>query len=671
MRDAVVIARDRADGTKQLVGYVVPKHATPSAPHHAVQALPDGSTVAHLNKNETLYIYNEIFVLQAYLRHGITIEDGDCIVDAGANIGLFTVFASRLARNLRILSFEPNPAAFECLQANAEAFGTDVRCLRMGLSRTNTSANLTFFEGFSLLSGFYADAATEREVVKTYALNQAAESPDGRHVAARIDELLEGRFRARTEAAQLRTLSSLIAEHALERIDLLKVNVEKSELDVLCGLGAEDWPRIRQLVIEVDQQAHVEPIKALLEQHGYDVLVDQDPLLRRTDLCYVYAVRPTAGRRLIRNQPPEAHLRSLPPVATALVTPATLRAGLQTRLPQYMIPSALVLIDALPLTSNGKIDRKALPPPDEPLATTATEFVPPHDPLEHALARLWSKILKVERVGLHDNFFALGGHSLAAIRLVSQVQELTGTALPLATLFQAPTVAGLASFLRRDGWSPSWSCLVPIQEGGSRNPLFLVHAAHGHVLVYRQLAASLGPDQPVYGLQSEGLGGDGQFNSTIEQMASKYVSEIRRVQPHGPYSLGGYCLGGTIALEMAQQLTTSGEKVETVLLLDTYNPREVSRAKMISARRSTGFRISGSTPSTRFPFEGPIGESFCARKSTSHECGSKSGSGATRAPHSGTPPQRATTPILIPPSYESTMRPRVGIRQSHTRAAWF
>jgi amino acid adenylation domain-containing protein/FkbM family methyltransferase len=581
VRDAVVVAHDAEDGTKQLVAYVVPNRAQLAARGLAVHVLPDGSEVAHLNSNETAYIYNEIFVLQAYLRHGITIHDGDCVVDAGANIGLFTVFASRLARNVRVLAFEPNPAAFACLQANAEAWGTNVQCLPVGLSHANRSADLTFFEGFSLLSGFYADAATEREVVKTYALNQASASPDRGHLAASIDELLADRFNTRTETAHLRTLSSVIAEERLTRIDLLKINVEKSEVDVLLGLGSEDWPKIRQLVIEVDQQAHVEPITALLEQQGYEVLVEQDPLLRNTQLCYVYAIRPSAGRRLVRHQPADAHLRSLPPVADDVVRPATLRGCLTARLPSYMIPALFVLLDAFPLTGNGKIDRKALPAPNAGPVAATEEYVAPRDALEQALARVWSRILKVKRVGVHDNFFELGGHSLAAIRLSSEVQELTGRTLPLASLFDAPTVARLADILRGDGWAPSWSSLVPIQTRGSKHPLFLVHAAHGNVLLYRQMSRHFGPNQPVYGLQSEGLNGDGHLNATVEEMASRYVKEIVTVQPHGPYFLGGYCLGGVIALEIAQQLTASGEKVEGVILLDTYNVAVVSRAKLL------------------------------------------------------------------------------------------
>jgi amino acid adenylation domain-containing protein len=254
---------------------------------------------------------------------------------------------------------------------------------------------------------------------------------------------------------------------------------------------------------------------------------------------------------------------------------ADLRVHLKMKLPEYMIPSAFVALDSLPLTPNGKIDRKALPQPGGRVDQGA-EFVSPRDPLEQTLAAIWSKVLRVERVSVRDNFFEVGGHSLAAVSLLSEVRKLTGKDLPLATLFQAPTVETLAGLIRDEDWTPSWSSLVPIQPLGSKTPLFLVHGAEGNVLLYRSLTQYLGPDQPVYGLQSKGLNGSANFHETIPEMAAEYLKEIMTVQPRGPYFLGGYCMGGTIAFEMAQQLAKMGEKVEAVVLLDTYNEKVAS-----------------------------------------------------------------------------------------------
>jgi len=450
VRDAVVRLTEDESGGKRLVAYVVPKRPNQALwDCKTLGVLPDGSPVAHLNKNETDYIYNEIFVLQAYLRHGVTIRDGDCIVDAGANIGLFTVFASRLARDLRIISFEPNPAAFACLKANAAAWGSGVKCLPLGLSRENKTADLTFFEGLSLLSGFYADAATEREVVKNYVFNQQSESLPGEQFAADVGAVIDSRLRAKTVTAQLRTLSSVIAEQGLDRIDLLKINVEKSELDVLRGLAPADWPKVQQLVIEVDQQQNLEPITIMLEGHGFDVLVEQDPLLRKTDLCYVYAIRPSpAGElRLRRGQSDDAHVRAVLPLDGEVLTPTTLRAHLKARVPQYMIPSAFVLMDKFPLTSNGKVDRHALPAVSPEALPPAPDVRRPLTETEQALAAIWTDVLKVENVGVDDDFFDLGGHSLLAIKTVSRIRDVFEVDLQTRTLFESPTISALSRVL--------------------------------------------------------------------------------------------------------------------------------------------------------------------------------------------------------------------------------
>ncbi len=472
IQDAVVLAREDGSGARQLAAYVVPRRT-----HQAlwvcnqVHLLPDGSPVAHLNRNETDYIYNEIFVLQAYLRHGISIRDGDCIIDAGANIGLFTVFANRLARDLRMVCFEPNPAAYACLSVNAEAWGAQVKCLPIGLSREDRSAELTFFQGLSLLSGFYADPATERETVRNYVLNQQPGPAQNELLDGEIGALLDERLQSRTVTARLRPLSSVLAEEGIERIDLLKINVEKSELDVLMGIAPGDWPRIRQLVIEVDQRGNLAPITSLLERHGFDYCVEQDPLLRNTELCYVYAIRPSERGCLIRQQSADAHRLSLPAADGALLTPALLRKHLQERLPRYMIPSAFVLMEKFPLNSNGKIDRQAFPDFSREKLSPVRMPVKPQTDTERELAAIWAELLNLESVGVDEDFFDLGGHSLLAIRAVSRVRDRFEVNVSLRNLLESPTVAGLARVI--DGLSWLTKSKAPAQEAGDREEIEL------------------------------------------------------------------------------------------------------------------------------------------------------------------------------------------------------
>ncbi|MGD1020131.1 MAG: amino acid adenylation domain-containing protein [Verrucomicrobiia bacterium] len=245
-----------------------------------------------------------------------------------------------------------------------------------------------------------------------------------------------------------------------------------------------------------------------------------------------------------------------------------LRRFLKEKLPEYMVPAVVVLLEALPVTPNGKVDRRALPAPDRSRPELEKAFVAPRDDLELQLAHIWEEVLGVRPVGVRDNFFELGGHSLLAVRLFSLVEKRLGKQLPLTTIFQGATVEHLAGVLRQQATPGASSSLVAIQPGGTKRPLFLVHPAGGHVFPYIHLARLLGPDQPCYGLQARGLE-DGQDPHTrIEDMAAHYIQALQTVQPTGPYLLGGWSMGGVVAFEMAQQLQAQGQRVALLALLD-------------------------------------------------------------------------------------------------------
>jgi len=193
------------------------------------------------------------------------------------------------------------------------------------------------------------------------------------------------------------------------------------------------------------------------------------------------------------------------------------------------------------------------------------------DETTRRLARIWQELLGVESILPDQNYFDLGGDSPLAVHLFARIEKEFGVKLPLATLFEAPTIEELAQILHQEAAASGWSPLVPIQPAGSRPPFFCVHGAGGNVLVYRELSQQLGPDQPFYGLQCQGLDGKQPLLTRVEDMAALYAREIQRTQPHGPYFLGGYCMGGTVAFEIAQQLSARGEQVALVALFDTIN----------------------------------------------------------------------------------------------------
>jgi len=247
-------------------------------------------------------------------------------------------------------------------------------------------------------------------------------------------------------------------------------------------------------------------------------------------------------------------------------TVGELRRVLAETLPSYMIPSVFVTLDALPLAPNGKVNRRLLPAPDLKRRELERTLVAPRDTLELQLTSIWEEVLGVQPIGAKDNFFELGGHSLLALRVLVQIAQTLGQELALVTLFQAPTVEQLAGVLRGDQKESSATCssLVAIRRGGSKRPFFCLPGNLGNVFTdLGDLARHLGPDQPFYGLQ------DGLHNSSrIESQAARYLDEIRTVQPEGPYLLGGICLGGVIAFEMAQQLQTQGQAVALLALIE-------------------------------------------------------------------------------------------------------
>ncbi len=245
---------------------------------------------------------------------------------------------------------------------------------------------------------------------------------------------------------------------------------------------------------------------------------------------------------------------------------------LRDRLPSYMVPATVMILPELPRLNSGKIAIQALPVPHGERPDLEESFVAPSDSLEQKLANVWRQVLGVERVGVFDNFFNLGGHSLLAVRLFTEIEKLTGWSLPVLTLFQSPTVKGLADAIRRMQSTAAPSLVVAIRREGGKEPLFLAHGAGGGMLWgYANLARYLDMERPVYAFNSRDSEGLDEF-TTIEEMAAHYIEEMRAVQPRGPYHLGGYCFGGLVAYEMAQQLVARGECVALLVLMNATPP---------------------------------------------------------------------------------------------------
>jgi len=248
---------------------------------------------------------------------------------------------------------------------------------------------------------------------------------------------------------------------------------------------------------------------------------------------------------------------------------AELRQFLKTKIPDYMVPTAFVFIEQFPLTPNGKIDRKALPSPQEVAPQEAKAYTGPRTLIEKKLAKIWEDVLKVPRVGIDENFFEIGGHSMLAVTLMVKIEKELGTRLPLSVLFDHSNIEEMAKLLDKKEDQVSWGSLVPIRSKGSKKPLYLVHGAGLNLLLYTTIVAHLDPDQPVFGLQAKGLDGVDEPLYTIEGIAAYYNAEIMKVDKSGSYALAGFSMGGQLAYEMAKQMVEAGHKVTFLGVFDT------------------------------------------------------------------------------------------------------
>ncbi|MGI9174868.1 MAG: amino acid adenylation domain-containing protein, partial [Rhodothermales bacterium] len=458
VQEAVVVAREE-EGDTRLVAYLAPsaQHAYPVRQLLRLEqagrldgreryVMPNGMTVIHQNQSETYFMYREVFEEGSYLAPEITLPRGACVFDVGANIGLFSLQVGQAVEDATVYAFEPIPATYDCLRLNAELYPADVRAFNCGLSSENGEAAFTYYPHVSLISGRYADAGEERDVLKAFLRNQQQEGAIATALSGeQLDELLEDRLAHEQVTCRLRTLSDVIREEGIEQIDLLKIDVEKSELDVLAGLEDKDWKKVRQIVMEVHDVGGLrERVTTLLRERGFEVTARQEDLLEDTDLYKLFAValpakekaahqNGTANGRPETWANPEALLRDI-------------QEHLGARLPDYMVPSQWVLLDELPRTPNGKVDRLALPAPSQE-RPRGEAYVAPRSAIEERLADIWADVLGMEQVSVEADFFALGGHSLLAIKVMSRVREAFEVDLPLSSLFSAPTIAGLSALV--------------------------------------------------------------------------------------------------------------------------------------------------------------------------------------------------------------------------------
>jgi FkbM family methyltransferase len=476
VREAVAVAREYAPGDTRLLAYIV-AHEPAGARLPRLGAdggaslpaggrrgrLPNGMSVAHHGSFQTSVLYKEIFEDEVYFRHGVTVADGDCVFDVGANIGLFSLYVHRRCEGASVYAFEPIRPNFETLRTNLSLYGVRAKLFQCGLGDSPGDAEFTFYPQAAGLSGRIASVEEDKSATRAIVLDWLGHAAPGAQESIlprqQLDEALNEYLRAETYTCPMKTLSEVIREEGVGRIDLLKIDVEGSELDVLRGIDEDDWGKIKQLVMEVHSAELLTQVGAMLKRRGYETAVEDnfaavasDPGGKDARVFTLYAIHPSRGRKSddVRAAARGDAASPSSPMRAARLEVGELRGFLREKLPDYMIPSAFTVLDALPLTPNGKVDRKRLTALDARGAEAGgDDFVAPRTPTEEALAGVWSELLGVTRPGVHDNFFDAGGHSLQATRLVAQVRSVFGVELTLRDFLRSSTIAGLAEIIEK------------------------------------------------------------------------------------------------------------------------------------------------------------------------------------------------------------------------------
>ncbi|HEU4871524.1 MAG TPA: amino acid adenylation domain-containing protein, partial [Pyrinomonadaceae bacterium] len=421
-----VVIHSEGEKIARLAAYVVPKRKrAPSLEGHDHYALSDNLIIAHLNRNETEYLYDEIFIKKTYLRHGVRLPSDACVFDVGANIGMFALFVARNYPDARIYAFEPIKAIFDCLHLNAELYGQDVKAFAHGLSDVEKRESFSYYPRYTMMSvqRSYANPTGDKEVIRRFLENRRQNGLMGAEtLLANTDELLAERFDEELAECRLRRLSDVIREQDVARIDLLKIDVQRAEVDVLRGIAEDDWIKIKQVVMEVHDESgwanegRVKEISCMLEARGFRVVAEQDELLRQTDRWNLYAIakdyaQDNQARSVAKTNWHEDKDKKFPPLVID-----ELRRYLKKRLPEYMLPSAYSVLRTLPRTRRGKIDRAALSALKDSLRTESN-YVAPQNEVERTIASIWQEVLKVRNVSVEEAFFDAGGNSLLLVEI--------------------------------------------------------------------------------------------------------------------------------------------------------------------------------------------------------------------------------------------------------------
>lgn len=422
----VSVRGDQRKGNRLAVYLVVEPIRSPRVAGRLRFSLPNGLAVVEQSRIETEALYLEMFEQRIYFKHGIVLRDGDVVIDCGANIGMFTIYVQAACPNSRVYSFEPVPPVFDLLRINTSLYSPQTQIYNAGVSDKRGPATIQFHPHLSGASSFFEEDADARNVRQKKWERQLKDDLDARVIATYADELT--RRAAVTERFEVETISisEFLSRAGITQVNLLKVDVEKSEMNLLRGIRPEDWSRIDQVAMEVHSDDLRDQCCACLEKHGFNVIKDQAPDRIGTNLSYLYA---------IRNRHAQAHPPSPKTFGPPLLTAAELRCFVRGQIGST-IPLDFIFLDRLPESN--------FPEP----TSTNTDFDPietePSNPFQLQISQLWKEILGSKEIGVHDKFFAAGGNTFLGEAFLARIEENFGVRLPPDTFLENPTIAALS-----------------------------------------------------------------------------------------------------------------------------------------------------------------------------------------------------------------------------------
>ncbi|MFG2500631.1 amino acid adenylation domain-containing protein [Streptomyces sp. NPDC048441] len=473
--DATVVVDTDPAGQNRLLAYCAPSTdrtgpvarlcaLLDSAPEVAGgwTELPDGRPVLSLNPAETSFAHQELFVERAYLREGIRVTPGSVVIDVGANVGMFSLQVATEAPGSRIIAIEPAPAAFARLRANSALYGDAWTPVAAALSAAAGRATLTSYADHSMLATLHPAEDEDRNLLKSLAEQRLGRGLDPAE-SGHLDELLDEQLAPTAVECELTTLSQVIRDHGLARVDLLKIDAQRAEWDILLGIDDGHWPLIRQIVLEAQGDAsHLGRIREALVDRGFRVKTEGQDHTGAVGHALMYATRPGAKPQ---DEGPATYAPKSWSSPRRFV--ADLRDHLATELPDHAIPARIVLVPGIPLTRNRKADHAALRATAHALdiERRPTE---PTTALGQRLAALWRSVLGVDEIGMESHFIERGGDSLRSARLATRIRDELGTHVTMTEILRTPRFEDLLNLLTSKSTAAD---LIASSPWGDTHPL--------------------------------------------------------------------------------------------------------------------------------------------------------------------------------------------------------